>query len=65
MALDTSVGMIFSNLVAYFIILTTAATLHSRGVTDIKTAADAANALRPIAGNFAFLLWALFTGGLS
>src|SRR6267378_203965 len=59
MTIDTSVGMIFSNLIAYFIILTTAATLHSHGVTDIKTAADAASALRPIAGDFAFLLFAL------
>ena len=59
MAIDTTVGMIFSNLIAYFIILTTAATLHSHGVTDIKTAADAANALRPIAGDLAFLLFAL------
>jgi NRAMP (natural resistance-associated macrophage protein)-like metal ion transporter len=59
MAIDTSVGMIFSNLIAYFIILTTAATLHSHGVTDIKTAADAASALRPIAGDLAFLLFAL------
>ena len=59
MAIDTSVGMIFSNLIAYFIILTTAATLHSHGVTDIRTAADAASALRPIAGDLAFLLFAL------
>jgi NRAMP (natural resistance-associated macrophage protein)-like metal ion transporter len=58
-AIDTSVGMILSNLVAYFIILTTAATLHSHGVTDIKTAADAASALRPIAGDLAFLMFAL------
>ena len=59
MSIDTSVGMIFSNLIAYFIILTTAATLNTHGVTDIKTAADAAGALRPIAGDFAFLLFAL------
>src|SRR5437870_614720 len=58
-ALDTTVGMIYSNLIAYFIIITTAATLHAHGVTDIETAADAANALRPIAGNFTFLLFAL------
>jgi NRAMP (natural resistance-associated macrophage protein)-like metal ion transporter len=58
-AVDTTVGMIYSNLIAYFIILTTAATLHAHGVTDIETAADAANALRPIAGNLAFLLFAL------
>ena len=58
-AIDTGVGMIFSNAIAFFIILATATTLHAHGVTDIKTAADAANALRPIAGNFAFLMFAL------
>ncbi|MGN6570675.1 MAG: NRAMP family divalent metal transporter [Pseudolabrys sp.] len=58
-AIDTSVGMIFSNAIAYFIVLTTAATLHAHNVTDIQTAADAANALRPIAGDFAFALFAL------
>jgi NRAMP (natural resistance-associated macrophage protein)-like metal ion transporter len=58
-ALDTSVGMVFSNLIAFFIILTTAATLHAHGVTEIQTAADAANALRPIAGELAFLMFAL------
>jgi len=58
-AVDTSVGMIYSNLIAYFIVLTTAATLHTHGITDIKTAADAANALRPIAGDLAFALFAL------
>lgn len=57
--LDTSVGMIFSNAIAFFIMLTTAATLHANGVTNIQTAADAANALRPIAGELAFLLFAL------
>ena len=55
---DTSVGMILSNLVAYSIVLTTAVTLHTHGVTNIQSAADAANALRPIAGEFAFLLFA-------
>jgi NRAMP (natural resistance-associated macrophage protein)-like metal ion transporter len=58
-ALDTSVGMIFSNLIAYFIILTTAATLHAHGITQVQTAADAANALRPIAGDLTFGLFAL------
>ena len=57
--LDTTVGMVFSNMIAYFIILTTAATLHAHGVTDVNTAADAANALRPIAGELAFLMFAL------
>jgi NRAMP (natural resistance-associated macrophage protein)-like metal ion transporter len=59
MAIDTTVGMIYSNIIAYFIVLTTAATLYSHGVTEIKTAADAAEALRPIAGEFTFLLFAL------
>src|SRR5215207_825892 len=56
---DTSVGMIFSNAIAFFIMLTTAATLHAHGVTQIETAADAANALRPIAGELAFLMFAM------
>jgi Mn2+/Fe2+ NRAMP family transporter len=49
----------FSNLVAFFIILTTAITLHSHGITSIDTSAQAANALRPIAGDFAFALFAV------
>jgi len=57
--LDTLVGMAFSNLIALAIILATAATLHVRGVTDIQTAADAALALKPIAGRFAFGLFAM------
>ena len=56
---DTFVGMAFSNLVAFFIILTVAATLHANGKTNIQTASDAAEALRPLAGNFAFLLFTL------
>ena len=56
--IDTYVGMTFSNVVAYFIILTTAVTLHAHGITDIETSAQAAEALRPIAGEFAFLLFA-------
>lgn len=59
MAVDTTVGMIFSNVIAYFIILTTAATLHANGVSEIQTAAQAAEALRPIAGELTFLLFAL------
>ena len=59
MAIDTSVGMIFSNVIAYFIVLATASTLHVHGITDIQTAAEAAEALRPIAGDLAFLLFAL------
>jgi NRAMP (natural resistance-associated macrophage protein)-like metal ion transporter len=56
---DTAVGMVFSNLVALFIILTTAATLHVAGIVDVQTSAQAAKALEPLAGRFAFLLFAL------
>ena len=55
---DTWLGMGLSNLVAFFIMLTTAVTLHVHGVTDIQTSAQAAEALRPIAGDFAFALFA-------
>src|ERR1700687_3067111 len=57
--IDTIVGMIFSNVIAFFIILTTAAVLNAHGVTNINSAAQAAEALRPLAGNFTFLLFAL------
>ena len=57
--LDTYIGMGFSNLVAFFIILSAAATLHKAGITDIQTSAQAAEALRPLAGDFAFLLFSL------
>jgi NRAMP (natural resistance-associated macrophage protein)-like metal ion transporter len=56
---DVFTGMFFSNLVMYFIILTTAATLHAHGQTNIETAHDAAEALRPLAGNEAYLLFTL------
>ncbi|MGB9118633.1 NRAMP family divalent metal transporter [Bradyrhizobium sp.] len=56
---DTWSGMFVSDLAAYFIILATAVTLHVSGVTDIETAAQAASALRPLAGDFAFLLFAI------
>jgi Mn2+/Fe2+ NRAMP family transporter len=56
---DTIAGMTFSNLIAFFIILSTAATLHAAGVRDIETAAQAAEALRPLAGEFTFLLFSL------
>lgn len=56
---DVVTGMFFSNLVMYFIILTTAATLHASGQTDITTAQEAAEALRPLAGNGAYLLFTL------
>jgi NRAMP (natural resistance-associated macrophage protein)-like metal ion transporter len=58
-AIDVIVGMLFSNLVMYFIILTTGATLFTSGTHDINSAAQAASALRPLAGQFAFLLFAL------
>jgi NRAMP (natural resistance-associated macrophage protein)-like metal ion transporter len=59
-ALDTRIGMTFSNVVAFFIILTTAVTLHASGVGQgIHTAADAARALEPLAGRLAFALFAL------
>ena len=54
---DTAIGMAFSNLVAYFIILTCAVTLNAKGINDISSAAQAAEALRPIAGNFTFLVF--------
>lgn len=57
-SIDTTVGMVFSNTIAFFIILATASTLHPHGLTQIETAAQAAEALRPIAGDFAFLLFA-------
>ncbi|MEQ1472787.1 MAG: divalent metal cation transporter [Candidatus Acidiferrum sp.] len=56
---DTLAGMFFSNFIMYFIILTTAATLHAHGQTDIATARQAAEALRPLAGNGAYLLFTL------
>ena len=58
---DTLIGMGFSHTVALCIILATAATLHANGITEIETSAQAAEALRPVAGNFAF---ALFTIGI-
>lgn len=56
---DVMTGMFFSNLVMYFIILTTAATLHAHGKTTIDTAQQAAEALKPLAGNGAYLLFTL------
>jgi len=56
---DTLVGMSFSNLVAVFIVFAAAATLNVHGVTTIETASQAAEALKPVAGNFAFALFAL------
>jgi NRAMP (natural resistance-associated macrophage protein)-like metal ion transporter len=56
---DTYVGMGFSNLIAFFIILSTAATLHAAGIVDIQTSAQAAEALRPLGGALTFLLFSL------
>ncbi len=58
---DTGIGMAFSNLVAFFIILTAAVTLHAHGITAIDTSAQAAAALRPLAGEFAF---EMFSAGI-
>jgi NRAMP (natural resistance-associated macrophage protein)-like metal ion transporter len=57
--LDTLIGMAFSNLIALSIIITTAATLHAQGKTDIQSSAQAAEALKPIAGPLAELIFAL------
>ena len=57
-SLDTWVGMLFSNLIAFFIIVTTAATLNAHGIVKIDTASQAAQALRPIAGDLTFALFA-------
>jgi NRAMP (natural resistance-associated macrophage protein)-like metal ion transporter len=59
MRLDTMIGMFFSNLVMFFIIATTASTLFKNGITNIETASQAAEALRPFAGDMAFLLFTL------
>lgn len=57
--IDSWFGMFFSNIIAISIIVTTAATLHVAGITQIDTAAQAAQALRPLAGDFAFVLFAI------
>jgi Mn2+/Fe2+ NRAMP family transporter len=57
--IDTYLGMAFSNLVALFIVISAAATLNAHGVTDIQASSQAAEALRPIAGSFVFLVFAL------
>ncbi len=56
---DTYLGMGFSNLIAFFIILSTAATLHAAGFVNIQTSAQAASALRPLGGQLTFLLFSL------
>ena len=57
--LDTMVGMVFSNVIAFCVMLATAITLHQHGITDIQSTKQAAEALRPLAGDFAFALFAL------
>ena len=56
--IDTVFGMLLSNAVAFFVMLAAALTLHAHGITDVRTTAEAASALRPIAGEFAFVLFA-------
>lgn len=58
MRLDTAIGMLFSNMVMFFIMVTTASTLHANNIFRIETADQAAQALRPFAGDFAFMLFA-------
>jgi len=65
MRFDTYTGMGYSNLISLFIIVSTAATLNANGVTDIQTSAQAAEALRPIAGVFTFALFAIGIGLLA
>lgn len=59
MRVDTAIGMLFSNTIAFFIMIVVAATLGMSGMHEIASAADAASALRPVAGEFAFLLFAI------
>ncbi|HWQ89116.1 MAG TPA: divalent metal cation transporter [Desulfitobacteriaceae bacterium] len=59
MELDTILGMIYTALSAFMIVITTAGTLHVAGITSINTAPEAAQALRPLAGDFAYLLFAI------
>lgn len=56
---DTTIGMLFSNVIMFFIIVASASTLGAHGITNIATADQAAQALRPLAGNFAYLLFAV------
>ena len=59
MRIDTFTGMFFSNMITFFILVTAASTLGAHGMREIQTASQAASALRPLAGNLAFLLFAL------
>jgi NRAMP (natural resistance-associated macrophage protein)-like metal ion transporter len=56
--IDTYLGMALSNVIAFFIVVTTATTLHANGVTNIQTSAEAAEALRAVAGQFTFIVFA-------
>ncbi|GIW61408.1 MAG: iron transporter [Patescibacteria group bacterium] len=56
---DTALGMFFSQLISFFIIVTTASTLYQNGINNVETAVQAAEALKPIAGDFAYLLFAI------
>jgi Mn2+/Fe2+ NRAMP family transporter len=58
-AIDVGIGAFFSNIIMYFIILTTALTLHQNGITQLKDSKDAVQALAPLAGHFASLLYAV------
>ncbi len=58
MGTDTKIGMLFSNIMTFFIILTTAATLHAHGIVKVETPQQAALALKPLAGNLAYVLFA-------
>lgn len=62
---DTYTGMTFANLVFLFIVITTSTVFHSRGITNINSAAEAATALRPLAGEFSYLLFAVGIIGVS
>jgi len=64
MRIDTYLGMGYSNLISLFIIVTTAATLHAHGITDIQSSAQAAEALRPIAGALTFFIFAVGIVGI-
>lgn len=64
MRFDTNVGMIFSSVIAFFIVVTTAGTLHANGILEIAGAREAAEALRPLAGDMAYLLFALGIVGI-
>src|SRR6185369_4756834 len=57
--IDVTIGTFFSNVVMFFIMLTAALTLHKAGITDIKSSRDAAEALRPLAGDMAYWLYTL------